>query len=193
MVLLGDAFFLDEATKATSLHTAPKERVGRTQTTATELPVHHLDYAFGRKVLFSISTSAFPQHIVVYCANLRQDGTFKKGEPLEYFWVSPINPSYKEEVGYMAKSLAFGYVATSGRAAEQVEIGLNALRSRKINVFMDKHTQAPVATGVVKGREIYLDTMFVHATSSWVGWSVVYVDVAGRDVETGETVRERIQ
>ena len=52
MVLLGDAFFLDEATKATSLHTAPKERVGRTQTTATELPVHHLDYAFGRKVLF---------------------------------------------------------------------------------------------------------------------------------------------
>jgi len=147
---------------------------------------------FGQEVLFCIETTAFKDYKVVYVANMHGKELNPSG-PVDFFWINLRKKLEREEVGQLARSMAFGYIISPAASPGTYTLALNAVRSRKVLIHVDDLSGGPIATMLLRGRVAYLKSIFVHAKSSWVGWTVVYVDIIGTDAETGTQVIERLE
>lgn len=136
---------------------------------------------------------------VVYRAKV-QGGSLIGSDPIEAYWMgfSRKDPhiedpaKLRDELSWLEKKMAYGVSAHArGESTEEFDIKLVAVSHLKSVLRIDGGR--PRMVGQVGGRDCYMTRVYVNAKENMIGLpTVLWVNIHGIDVKTGEEVVEKI-
>ena len=135
---------------------------------------------------------------VVYRARTEHH-KFIEADAIEVYWMgfSRKDPhttadKLRDELSWIEKKIAYGASAhRHGHNGEEYEIKLVAVPSLK--TVMKYHGDRVRLTGTLDGRTCFITRVYVMAKENFVGLpTVIFVNIHGIDVETGEEIVEKI-
>ncbi len=129
-------------------------------------------------------------NIVAYDARLTEEGELDAEEPVEAYWILDAEGGQREELSWLQKKMAYGFEtkpASSGEGSvmKMVPLPKRELRVRKV----DGKVRAELE---IDGRPAVLEKIYVDSDARLTGPKVNYVELFGRDLETGEKRYEKI-
>jgi len=129
-------------------------------------------------------------NVVHYDARLTADGKLDPEEPVIAYWVLLAEDGRREELSWIEKKKAYGFTIKPDRSVKGYEMTLVAAPERQITVKKDK--DAVSAEVVIAGRPAVLEKMYINASDGLTGPKVQYIEVYGKDLQTGEKCREKL-
>lgn len=98
----------------------------------------------------------------------------------------------RDELNWIEKKVAYGASGhRHGNTGDEYELKLVAVPSLK--TVMKYHGNRLRLTGTLAGRECFITRVYVMAKENMIGLpTVVFVNIHGIDVETGEEIVEKI-
>jgi hypothetical protein len=128
-------------------------------------------------------------HTVIYDANwLPGSRTLNAKDPVKVYWIRYADRGQIEPLTYMQRTLAYG--VETRPVAGGYEMLVVAFKKRTIKVL--PNGGEPVATMTIAGKEAALKRIFVQlADNSCMIPKVAYVELFGRDLQTGRATYER--
>lgn len=138
--------------------------------------------------LFSLrrSTNA---NVVAYDAVLRGD-RFDPEKPIRVYWILEERGGSTEELTRLERRRAYGIEVVEA-SPRRVVFSLVALPSRPITALVEEH--GPAAYIDLRGKRVRLESVYVSVKDGSLIPSVRYVEVQGRDPDTGARVIERFE
>ena len=137
--------------------------------------------------LFYIARSA-NRNLVCYDVQL-VDGVMDVSHPLEVYWINrEEHPGAKGGLSFIQRKLAYGYKLVSG-SKERCVCSLTAYPDRRLTI--ERGGDGYVCTIDINKRKSVLKSLFVKS-SPRNPLNVLYVELMGVDMETGEAVIERV-
>ena len=127
-------------------------------------------------------------NVVHYDARLTADGKLDPKDPVIAYWVLSAEDGRREELSQLEKKTAYGFDIKPDPTVKGYKMTLVADPQRQISV--KKEGDAVRAEAVIDGRPAVLEKIYVNASDGVVGPKVRYVEVYGKDVQTGEQRRE---
>jgi len=122
-------------------------------------------------------------NVVHYDARLTADGKLDPKEPVIAYWVKLAGDGRREELSWIEKKKAYGFDLKPDPSVEGYKMTLVADPQRQITV--KKEGDAVRAEGVIDGRPAVLEKMYIKASDGLMGPKVEYIELYGRDLETG--------
>jgi hypothetical protein len=129
-----------------------------------------------------------------------QHNKITESDPIEVYWMgfSRKDPHEKspsklrDELNWIEKKVAYGATGHyHGHKGEEYEIKLVAVPSLK--TVMKFHGDRIRLTGHIGGRDCFITRVYVMAKENFVGLpTVIFVNIHGIDIETGEEIVEKI-
>jgi hypothetical protein len=129
-------------------------------------------------------------NVVHYDARLTGDGKLDPKEPVIAYWVLLAEDGRREELSWIEKKKAYGFEIKPDPAAKGYKMTLVADPQRPITV--KKEGDAVRAEGIIDGRPVVLEKMFIKASDGLTGPKVEYIELYGKDLETGKKRYQRI-
>jgi Domain of unknown function (DUF4833) len=129
-------------------------------------------------------------NVVHYDARLTADGKLDPKEPVIAYWVLLAEDGRREELSWIEKKKAYGFTIKPDRSVKGYEMALVAAPERQITVKKDK--DAVRAEVVIAGRPSVLEKMYINASDGLTGPKVHYIEIYGKDLQTGEKCREKM-
>ena len=129
-------------------------------------------------------------NVVHYDARLTADGKLDPKEPVIAYWVLLAEDGRRKELSWIEKKMAYGFTVKPDRSVKGYKMTLVAAPERQITVKKDK--DAVRAEVVIAGRPAALEKMHINASDGLTGPKVHYVEVYGKDLQTGEKCREKL-
>jgi hypothetical protein len=129
-------------------------------------------------------------NVVHYDARLTADGKLDPKEPVVVYWVRLAEDGRRKELSWIQKKMAFGFTVTPDPSLDGFRMTLMAAPERQITVKKEK--DAVRAEAVIDGRPAVLEKMYINSSDGLMGPKVHYIEVHGKDLQTGEERRERM-
>ena len=129
-------------------------------------------------------------NVVHYDAQLTADGKLDPQEPVTAYWVMLAEDGRREKLSWIEKKKAYGFTIKPDRSVKGYKMSLVAAPERQITVKKDK--DAVRAEVVIAGRPAALEKMHINASDGLTGPKVHYIEVYGKDLQTGEKCREKL-
>jgi hypothetical protein len=128
-------------------------------------------------------------NIVHYDAQLT-DGKLDPKEPVIAYWVLLAKDGRREKLNWVEKKMAYGFTIKPDPSVDGYKMTLVAAPSQSITV--KKVQNAVRAEAVINGRPAVLEKMYINASDGLTGPNVRYIEVYGKDLQTGENCREKL-
>ena len=129
-------------------------------------------------------------NVVHYDARLTADGELDPKEPVIAYWVMLAEDGRREELGWIEKKKAYGFTIKPDPSVNGYKMSLVAAPEKQIIVKKEKDTVH--AEVIMNGRPAVLEKLHIHASDGLPWPKVHYIDVYGKDLQTGEQRRERM-
>lgn len=128
-------------------------------------------------------------NVVVYEAVHGSDGRLDPKKPVRVFWLMKAEDGRPLALNFFERIRAYGVEAARGPSPGAFSLKMRAFPNRSL-LLREREGCAEVLTDI-DGRNAVLSRVFVSATRGLFP-SVAYVDVFGRDSETGFALSERL-
>ena len=122
-------------------------------------------------------------NVVHYDARLTADGELDPKEPVIAYWVKLAKDGRREELSWIEKKKAYGFEIKPDPSVNGYKMTLVADPQRPITV--KKVGDAVRAEGIIDGRPAVLEKMYIKASDRVTGPKVEYIELYGKDMETG--------
>ena len=129
-------------------------------------------------------------NVVHYDARLTADGNLDPKEPVIAYWVRLAENGSRKELSWIEKKKAYGFAIKPDPSVNGYRMTLVAFPERQITVKQEK--DAVRAEAVIDGRPAVLEKMYINASDGLMGPKVHYIEVYGKDLQTGEQRREKM-
>ena len=129
-------------------------------------------------------------NVVHYDARLTADGKLNPKEPVIAYWVLLAEDGRREKLSWIEKKKAYGFTIKPDRSVKGYKMTLVAAPERQITVKKEK--DAFRAEAVIDGRPAVLQKLYINASDGLTGPKVQYIEVYGKDLQTGENRREKM-
>jgi hypothetical protein len=129
-------------------------------------------------------------NVVHYDARLTADGTLNRKEPVIAYWIMLAGDGHRQKLNWIEKKKAYGFTIKPDPSVNGYKMTLVAAPERQITVKKEK--DAVRAEAVIDGRPAVLEKMYINASSGLMGPKVHYIEVYGKDLQTGEDRREKL-
>jgi Na+-transporting methylmalonyl-CoA/oxaloacetate decarboxylase gamma subunit len=129
-------------------------------------------------------------NVVHYDARLTADGKLDPKEPVIAYWAERAEGSPREELSWIEKKMAYGFTVKPDPSVNGYKMTLVAAPEKQIIVKREKDTVH--AEGVINGQPAILEKLHIHATDGLTGPKVHYIEVYGKDLQTGEKLSEKM-
>lgn len=141
--------------------------------------------------LFYIQRSA-NTNTIVYDANLLPNGDFDKENPVSVYWLRYQEQGQKKELTWIQNFLAYGISARETNKENDFEAWIVSYKKKKLKIGFDKHKK-PFAQLEINNKQAKLSHVFVKTEGSNLRPKVLYVEVFGKDLSTGDDIYEKIK
>jgi len=136
-----------------------------------------------RQHLFKIERSK-NANIVQYDAQVGPDGKLLKKEPVVAYWIRLAEQGQVQKLSWIQRTFAFGFKAKLDRTRETAELDMSGDFGRPIIVIREgDHYRA---TAPIDGSQSYLEKIFIQAHGKGISVTIEYIELFGKDMETGE-------
>jgi hypothetical protein len=129
-------------------------------------------------------------NVVHYDAQLTADGKLDPKEPVIAYWVVLAEDGRREKLNWIEKKKAYGFTIKPDPSVNGYRMALVVAPEKQIIVKKEKDTVH--AEGVINGRPAVLEKLHIHASDGLTGPKVHYIEVYGKDLQTGEKLREKM-
>ena len=129
-------------------------------------------------------------NVVHYDARLTADGKLDPKEPVIAYWVLLAEDGRREKLGWIEKKKAYGFTIKPDPSVNGYKMTLVAAPEQQITVKKEK--DAVRAEAVIDGRPAVLEKMYINASDGLTGPKVHFIEVYGKDLQTGEKRREKM-
>ena len=129
-------------------------------------------------------------NVVHYDAQLTADGKLDPKEPVIAYWVLLAKDGRREKLSWVEKKKAYGFTIKPDPSVNGYKMTLVAAPEKQIIVKKEKETVR--AEAVIDGRPAVLEKMYINASDGLTGPKVQYIEVHGKDLQTGEKLREKM-
>jgi len=129
-------------------------------------------------------------NVVHYDARITADGKLDPKEPVIAYWVLLAEDGRQEKLSWIEKKKAYGFTIKPDRSVKGYRMTLVAAPKRQIIVKKEKDGFR--AEAVIDGRTAVLEKMYIDASDGLTGPKVQYIEVYGKDLQTGEKRREKM-
>lgn len=129
-------------------------------------------------------------NVVHYEARLTADGKLDPKEPVIAYWVMLAKDGHREKLTWMEKKKAYGFAIKADPSVNGYKMSLVAAPGWQITVKKEKDIVR--AEAVINGRPAVLEKMYINASDGLTGPKVHYIEVYGKDLQTGEERREKM-
>ena len=130
-------------------------------------------------------------NVLHYDARLTADGKLDPKEPVIAYWVLLAEDGRRKKLSWIEKKKAYGFTIKPDPSVNGYKMTLVAAPERRITVKKEK--DAAHAETVIDGRPAVLEKMYINASDRLTGPKVHYIEVYGKDLETGEKRREKMK
>lgn len=141
--------------------------------------------------LFYIQRSA-NTNTIVYDANLMANGSFNYENPINVYWLRYQESGQKKELTWIQNLLAYGISTKETAQKNDFEAWIVSYKKKKLRVSLDKNKK-PFAQIEINHKLAKLDHVFVKTEGSNIRPKVIYVEVFGKDLTTGDDIYEKIK
>jgi hypothetical protein len=97
---------------------------------------------------------------------------------------------HRQKLNWIEKKKAYGFTIEPDPSVNGYKMTLVAAPERQIIVKKEKDTVR--AEAVIDGRPAILEKMYINASEGLMGPKVHYIEVYGKDLQTGEKRREKL-
>jgi len=129
-------------------------------------------------------------NVVHYDARLTADGKLDPKEPVIVYWVMLAEDGRREELNWIEKRKAYGFDIKSDPSVNGYKMTVVCASQRQITV--KKEGDAVRAELVIDGRPAVLEKMYINASDGLTGPKVHYIELRGKDLQTGEKRFEKV-
>jgi Domain of unknown function (DUF4833) len=129
-------------------------------------------------------------NVVHYDAQLSADGKLNPKEPVIAYWVLLAKDGSREKLSWVEKKKAYGFTIKPDPSVNGYKMTLVAAPEKKITVKKEK--DAVHAEAVIEGHPSVLEKMYINASDGVTGPKVHYIEVYGKDMQTGEKRHEKM-
>ena len=129
-------------------------------------------------------------NVVHYDARLTADGELDPEEPVIAYWILLAKDGRREKLSWIEKKKAYGFTIKPDPSVNGYKMTLVAAPEKQITVKKEKDTVH--AEAVIEGRSAILEKMYINASDGLTGPKVQYIEVHGKDLQTGEKLREKM-
>ena len=129
-------------------------------------------------------------NVVHYDARLTADGKLDPKEPVIAYWVMLAEDGHREELNWIEKKKAYGFDIKPDPSVNGYKMTVVAAPQRQITV--KKEGDAVRAETVIDGRPAVFEKMYINASDGLTGPKVHYIELHGKDLQTGEKRFEKI-
>ena len=129
-------------------------------------------------------------NVVHYDAQLTADGELDPKEPVIAYWILLAKDGRREKLSWIEKKKAYGFTIKPDPSVNGYKMTLVAAPEKQIIVRKEKETVR--AEAVIDGRPAVLEKMYINASDGLTGPKVQYIEVHGKDLQTGEKLREKM-
>ena len=129
-------------------------------------------------------------NVVHYDARLTADGKLDPKEPVIAYWVLLAEDGRRKELSWIEKKMAYGFTIKPDPSVNGYKMALVAAPEKQI--IVKKVKDAVHAEGVINGRPVVLEKLHIHATDGLPWPKVHYIEVYGKDLQTGERLSEKM-
>ena len=129
-------------------------------------------------------------NVVHYDARLTADGKLDPKEPVIAYWVMLAKDGRRQQLNWIEKKKAYGFTIKPDPSVNGYKMTLVAAPERQIIVKKEK--DAVRAEAVIDGKPAVLEKMYINASGGLTGPKVHYIEVYGKDLQTGEERREKM-
>ncbi len=137
-----------------------------------------------------LSSSRQDANVVHYVAQLTADGKLDPNEPVTAYWVMLAEDGRRKKLNWIEKRKAYGFTIKHGVSASSYIMTLVAYPELQITVKQEN--DSVLAETVINGRPAVLGKMFINASEGLFGPTVLSIEVYGKDLQTGEMLREKL-
>jgi len=162
---------------------------------ATSYKINHnkpVDYGIESKdqsTLFYIKRNT-DQNLVMYDANLTPNKKFDPKHPVKVYWIRHTEGGIKKDLSFMQRKMAYGLDLK--KVSDTYEGRIAAYEKRPIRIMYGTNNK-PVAYIVINGKWQLLQQIYLHiADVKAIIPKVTYIQLIGKDVQTGAEVSEKI-
>src|ERR1035441_9134599 len=129
-------------------------------------------------------------NVVHYDAQLTADGKLDPKGPVIAYWVMLAKDGRRQNLNWIEKKKAYGINIKPDPSVNGYQMTIVAATQRSITV---KQVGSAVrAEIVIDGRPAILEKMYLNATEKLTGPTVHYLELYGKDVQTGEKRFEKV-
>ena len=129
-------------------------------------------------------------NVVHYDARLTADGKLDSKEPVIAYWVMLAKDGKRQKLNWIEKKKAYGFTIKPDPSVKGYKMTLVAAPERQITVKKEKDVVR--AEAVIDGRPAVLEKMYINASGGLTAPKVHYIEVYGKDLQTGEERREKM-
>ncbi|MDZ7695710.1 MAG: DUF4833 domain-containing protein [Deltaproteobacteria bacterium] len=129
-------------------------------------------------------------NVVHYDARLTSEGKLDPKEPVIAYWVLLAEDGRREKLSWLEKKMAYGFTIKPDPSVNGYKISLVSAPEKQITVKKEKDVVR--AEAVIDGRPAVLEKMYINASDGLTGPKVRYIEVYGKDLQTGEKRREKM-
>ena len=129
-------------------------------------------------------------NVVHYDARLTADGKLDPKEPVIAYWAERAEGGPREKLNWIEKKMAYGFTVKPDPSVNGYKMALVVAPEKQI--IVKKVKDAVHAEGVINGRPVVLEKLHIHASDGLTWPKVHYIEVYGKDLQTGERLREKM-
>jgi hypothetical protein len=129
-------------------------------------------------------------NVIHYDARLTADGKPDPKEPVIAYWVMFAEDGRREKLSWIEKKMAYGFTIKPDPSVNGYKMTLVAVPERPITVKQEK--DAVRAEVVIDGRPAFLEKIVISVSDGLTGPKIQHVEVSGKDLQTGENLREKM-
>jgi hypothetical protein len=126
---------------------------------------------------------------VHYDVNIGDDGKISSKKPVVAYWIMKAKSGQREKLGFFEKK-AYGFECKYDKKKGIYRLVIKSFKKRAIEVSGDK--QGVKAEIIIDGKPAYLEKLFINANNAKPFPKVSYIELYGKDKETGKKVYEKI-
>jgi hypothetical protein len=129
-------------------------------------------------------------NVLHYDARLTADGKLDPKEPVIAYWIMLAKDGHREKLTWMEKKKAYGFTIKPDSPVNGYKMSLMAAPGWQITVKKEKDVVR--AEAVINGQPAVLEKMYINASGGMTGPKVHYIEVYGKDLQTGQKRHEKM-
>jgi Domain of unknown function (DUF4833) len=130
-------------------------------------------------------------NVVHYDAQVTPSGTLDPKDPISGYWIMLAERGQREDFSRTEKKSAYGFTVTKEGPGDCYQMTIAAEPKRPIRVCSDRGAVRAEIT--IDGHRATLERMYIATKGALLWKSVEYIELYGKDAETGVPRHEKIK